>query len=196
MEELLADFEGLTIGCPDDIIAGKLMTKEKRHELFGKVGGGAESSKPEQYQRKMVCLGTGEACPKTQMRINTETFEFSEIIHPYTRPDGLSWTENFDGCQTYGNIKIYINFKNIVGDGGGQNRTILCVYNFIKGQLNFSRKNKDNLIYFANILDGDKAHNSMKYFMYIKDKYVDVQKKIYIGDLKQYFSWLTCVLAS
>ena len=36
-----------------EIISGSMLTKEKRHELFGKVSGGNLTLKPEEYQRKL-----------------------------------------------------------------------------------------------------------------------------------------------
>jgi hypothetical protein len=47
-------------------------------------------------------------------------------------------------------------------------------------------------VYFANILDGDEAHAVMNKFVYLLalPEFAEVKKKIYVGDLKGYFSWL------
>jgi len=46
-------------------------------------------------------------------------------------------------------------------------------------------------IYFANILDGDEADNCMTKYNYLllQDEFIDISNNIYVGDLKNYFSW-------
>lgn len=56
--------------CSKYVIPGSLITKSKRHELFGKIAGGSGSRKPEEFQREMIKKGTGANCPKTNVRIN------------------------------------------------------------------------------------------------------------------------------
>ena len=187
------------ITCPADVIDGHLITKDKRQEHFGQVAGGAGSTKPEEYQRKKIIEGTGSPCPKTNIRINLRTNTLKDISNPNssknTLNDGFDYSEDFDGIQTIGSKKIYINLKCIVGKGGAQTRSLREVYWFIEGQLKSLAHNTDT--YFANILDGDEPHACMSKFNYLLSlaEYADVKKNIYIGDLKGYFGWLIQTLA-
>ena len=65
--------------CPLDVVEGRLMTKEKRQELFGQVAGGAGSCKPEHFQRHKLIEGTGKECPKTTIRINLRPRTLTDI---------------------------------------------------------------------------------------------------------------------
>lgn len=180
----------LKIVCPVAVVEGKLITKEKRHEVFGQVAGGAGSRAPELFQRKMIIEGTGIDCPKTNTRINLRTNTLKDISHPNTSKDGFDYSEDFDGCQTVGNDKkVYVNLKCIVGAGGAQTRSLREVYWFVEGQLNTLKK-VDN-VYFANILDGDEAADSFDKFEYILSlaEFESVKNRIYVGDLKGYFDW-------
>ena len=178
-----------TIKCPPDVIEGKLITKDKRLELFGKVAGGNGSKKPEDFQRQKIIEGTGVKCDKTNMRINLITKMLKEIAQPNTKDDGFDYSEDFDGIQVVKDIKIYINLKCVVGKGGAQTRSLREVYWFIKGQLKVLQSNKD--IFFANILDGDEASFCMPKFEYLLslDKFKSVKSNVYVGDLKGYFDW-------
>jgi hypothetical protein len=175
------------IKCPADVIEGRLITKEKRQELFGKISGGSGSRGPEEFQRKKIIEGTGIECNKTKARINIRTNELKEISCPNVEDDGFDYTEDFDGVQIIKNNKVYINMKCIVGKGGAQTRSLREVYWFIEGQLNILQ-NTEN-IYFANILDGDEAHSVMSKYNYIVALKKSVKNKIYVGDLKGYFIW-------
>jgi hypothetical protein len=179
----------------DDIIDGKLITKEKRHEIFGKVAGGTGSRGPEIYQRKTIEDYTGIACPKTNMRINLMENKLKEIAKPNINVDGFNYSEDFDGCQQIGNKKIYINMKCIVGTGGNQTRSLREVYWFIRGQLQVLKNTNDKTLYFANILDGDEAHDSFSKFDYLLQQYAEEKCKIYVGDLKNYIPWFKKVNA-
>ena len=213
------DYSHVNVKCPDDVIDGSLITKEKRHELFGRVSGGAGSKKPEEYQRQKIIDGTGFACHKTNDRINLRTHTLNNICRPNIKNDGFDYSENFDGLQIINNTnnntknknnkkntKIYINFKCISGKGGSQTRSLREVYWFVEGQLRFLQSNESNQfnqsndsnesnnkneIYFANILDGDEANASMSKFEYIISlpEFKNIKRKIYIGDLKGYFNW-------
>ena len=214
--------------CPADIISGALITKDKRHELFGQIDGGAGSCKPERYQRSNVEQGTGLSCSKTNMRINLRTSTLEDISHPNKANNGFDYTEDFDGIQTlsmaaaaaaaaastssssssqlaHKKLKktrgptrpvvapVYINFKSIVGKGGGQTRSLREVYWFIDGQMKVVARCKDE-VYFANILDGDEAHAAMPKFEYLASlpEYTNIpaiKNNIYVGDLKGYFEW-------
>ena len=189
----VAPFNPEFLHCPDNVIAGAEITKQKRQEMFGgSVSGGAESMGPEKYQRKMVEEGTGTPCTKTDMRINLRTSEMKEIIHPNKRVDGFNYSENFDGLQQFNQTKIYLDLKSIVGKGGAQTRSLREVYWFIDGQSNVLKSTTED-IRFANILDGDEAHNNMDKYEYLiglpEFKMID-KNRIYIGDLKGYFDWV------
>jgi len=172
-----------------DIIAGKLITKEKRQELFGNIAGGAGSIKPENYQRKKIIEHTNIDCKKTSIRINLRTIELVAKSHPNINEDGYDYSEDFDGIQIKGKNTIYINLKCIVGKGGTQTRSLREVYWFIEGQLHILKNNQN--IYFANILDGDEAYNAMSKYKYILSlpKFANVKDNVYIGDLKDYIIW-------
>ena len=169
------------------MICGKLITKEKRQQLFGIVAGGAGSRKPEDYQRRKIIEGTGLECPKTNTRINLRIKQLQDIAYPNIKKDGFDYTEDFDGVQTIHSKTIYINLKCIVGKGGSQTRSLREVYWFIDGQMNIT-----DAVYFANILDGDEAHACMPKFNYLLQNLKN-KDKIYVGDLKGYFRWFSRV---
>lgn len=172
-----------------EVIAGRLITKEKRQEMFGAVAGGSGSAKPEEYQRAKIVEMTGIPCPKTNMRINLRTDEMKSISRPNMHPDGFDYSEDFDGCQTINGKTIYINLKCIVGAGGSQTRSLREVYWFVKGQMDILKNTEK--VYFANILDGDQANSNMDKFEYLKNLYPEtLRSKVYVGDLLNYFTWV------
>lgn len=174
----------------DNVIEGKLITKEKRQEMFGQVAGGSGSMKPEEYQRSTIEELTGFPCAKTIMRINLRTSEMKALSTPNTKCDGFDYSENFDGLQVSCGKIIYINLKCIVGSGGAQTRSLREVYWFINSQLDVLVADKD--VYFANILDGDEAYSVMDKYQYLftlNPDYEQVKNRIYIGDLKGYIAW-------
>lgn len=173
------------------VLEGKLITKEKRQEVFGVVAGGAGSRKPEDYQRAAIVQHTGVPCPKTNMRINLRTSTLKEIAMPNKHTDGFDYSEDFDGCQTFGDKKVYINLKCIVGTGGAQTRSLREVYWFVQGQLNVLKTVQNT--YFANILDGDEADSVLPKFQYLLnlEDYKIEKDKVYVGDLKGYLQWIT-----
>jgi hypothetical protein len=189
--------------CPVDIISGSLITMDKRHELFGQISGGAGACKPEKYQRTNIENGTGLKCSKTNIRINLRTQTLKDVAHPNKLNTGFDYTENFDGVQMIsGSVPVYINFKSIVGKGGGQTRSLREVYWFIYGQMQvltrISRESESRVekmdVYFANILDGNEAHAAMPKFEYLTslpefNGLPFIKNNIYIGDLKGYFEW-------
>lgn len=181
------------ISCPEDVIDGRLFTKEKRHELYGIVAGGGGSKKPEDYQRKQIVIGTGRPCEPTQTRINWRKNEMIEISQPMKNDDGFDYTENFDGKQTFSSKNVWINLKSVVGAGGSQTRTLRdeC-YKFVDSQLNYLEKSKKTDLYFANIFDGDQAASKLKMFNYLLNlpEFSAVKQYVYVGDLKGYFSWV------
>jgi hypothetical protein len=175
--------------CPECVIAGCLITKEKRQELFGQVAGGAGSRKPEIYQRKKIVEGTGIECPETNIRINLRTNTLKDIAHPNTKSDGFDYSEDFDGIQSIKDKKVYINLKCIVGKGGAQTRSLREVYWFVEGQLKSLKSVED--VYFANIIDGDEAHSTKSKFEYLLNlpEFEKIKNRVYVGDLKGYFDW-------
>ncbi len=172
----------------ESIIEGRLITKEKRHEMFGQIAGGANSMKPEEYQRSKIIEITGVPCPKTKMRINLKTNTLKVLTRPNVAEDGFDYSEDFDGIQTVNGKFIYINLKCIVGIGGAQTRSLREVYWFVNGQINVLKTNQD--VYFANILDGDEPHLAMNKFQYLLNQEEEnIKSRIYVGDLKGYFTW-------
>ena len=185
------------IQCPEGVIPGAQMTKEKRQELYGQVAGGRGSRKPEEYQREQIVLGTGAPCPTTNTRINWRSLEMVRAAHPMRNDDGFDYTENFDGKQAFGATTVWINLKSVVGTGGSQTRTLRdeC-YPFVSAQLNYLNKSHQTSYLFANIFDGDEAASRMRMFAYLLalPEYADVKKYVYVGDLRGYFDWLRAAL--
>ena len=177
------------MSCPKDVIAGSLITKDKRHDLYGQVAGGSGSRAPEDFQRSKIEEGTGLKCVKTNTRINLRKNTLNEIAHPNKNDNGFDYTEDFDGVQVLKDKKVYINLKCIVGKGGAQTRSLREVYWFVEGQLNILKTTEN--VCFANILDGDEAHSCMSKFEYLLGlaEFSSVKEKVYVGDLKGYFDW-------
>ena len=172
--------------CPTNAVYGPYMTSEKRKEMFGNISGGALTVNMEKYQRKMVCLGTHLCCEKTKIRINyrlNTLVEKASLSGEYR----FDFTEDFDGVQEINNKTIYINFKCCAGSGGNQTRTLRNCNHFIEAQLNIVKTCDD--IYFANILDGDICHDRMTCFNRTRNLYPAQKDRVYVGNLKDYFSW-------
>ena len=91
------DIPADNIRCPEGVVAGALLTKERRHALYGVVAGGKGSRNPEIYQRSQIVIGTGRVCPSTQKRINWRKNLMMDVVHPMRQADGFDYTENFDG---------------------------------------------------------------------------------------------------
>ncbi len=177
------------VACPEGVLAGCDIDKGTRHDVYGQVAGGAGSRNPEIHQRAKIVEGTGIECPKTNTRINLRSFTLKDIAHPNKCRDGFDYSEDFDGCQTVGAAKVYINLKCIVGKGGAQTRSLREVYWFVEGQLNTLKKTEG--VFFANILDGDEAAAAMDKFEYLLGlaEFSGVKNNIYVGDLRGYFDW-------
>ena len=180
--------------CPPDVLEGKRITKEIRHQCFGHIAGGAGSRGPEDFQRIKIEEGTRHPCVKTNTRIHLRTFQLVDIAHPNTFPYGFEYSEDFDGIQRILENTVYINLKCIVGKGGAQTRSLREVYWFVEGQLH-ALKNLSNT-YFANILDGDEAHHSFSKFEYLLSlpDFQDVRQHVYVGDLHGYFQWISDIV--
>jgi len=181
------------ISCPTGVINGSLITKDKRHEIFGQVAGGSGSTAPEKFQREKIVEGTGIPCPKTRMRINWRKNEMVEIAHPMCNENGFDYTEDFDGKQEILSKNVWVNLKCIVGTGGSQTRTLRdeC-YRFVDAQMHYLLKSKSTNDYFANIFDGDEASARMCMFKYLLalPEFTTVRHQVYVGDLMGYFDWI------
>lgn len=188
--------EPITVRCPVDVVAGHLITKEKRHDQFGQIAGGAGSQKPEKYQRDKIVEGTGYPCPKTNTRLNLRSLSLKTLAHPNTKSDGYDYSEDFDGVQYVGDTSVYVNLKCIVGKGGNQTRSLREVYHFTEGQLKYLAQSGTSNTYFANILDGDEAHVNLEKFTYLRQlpEYRAVQDRVYVGDLRGYFAWFAATI--
>jgi hypothetical protein len=177
--------------CPANVLDGRLYTKEKRQELYGRVAGGDGSKKPELFQRAAIVEGTGRPCPKTKMRINKRQNTMCDIACPMKKEDGFDYTEDFDGKQEFNQTTVWINLKSVVGTGGAQTRALRECYHHVEAQLNYLLKSKKQ-DYFANVFDGDEAARQMRLFRYLLDlpEFDKVEDRVYVGDLKGYFAWL------
>jgi len=179
------------VHCPDGVVPGHLITKDKRREIHGVIAGGAGSTNPEKLQRQQIIQGTGIPCSKTNIRINLRTKTLHDIAHPNKQIDGFDYTEDFDGVQMIHGKQIYINLKCIVGKGGSQTRSLREVYGFVEGQLNVIKTSNQTTVFFANILDGDESHAVLPKFEYLRSlpEFTNEKKFVYVGDLKGYFEW-------
>ena len=83
----------------------------------------------------------------------------------------------------------------ICAAGGAQTRSLREIYTFIRCQLEYLLKNKNNNMntktYFINILDGDQGYKNRDKFNYLysKSQYNQIKKNIFIGDLKEFEIW-------
>jgi hypothetical protein len=181
--------ESPRVHCPEAVVEGRLLDKDKRHEMFGKVAGGADSMKLEQFQRAMIEEGTGLPCAKTDTRINLRTNVLKDVPHPNKLIDGFDYSEDFDGLQKFKGADVLINLKCIVGKGGGQTRSLREVYWFVEGQFHVLKTNPT--VCFANILDGDESHAVLPKFEYLASlpEFAALKPRLYVGDLKGYFEW-------
>lgn len=172
---------------------GSLFTKDKRHEMFGRVAGGAGSIRPEHFQRYQIIQGTGIDCPKSNhMRIHFRTSTMVAMVHPNLQDNGFDYSEDFDGVQSIDkDTIIYLNLKCIVGKGGAQTRSLREIYWFIQGQLKVLQHQINN-VYFANIIDGDEAHYNMSKFHHLLSlpEFKNIRYKVYVGDLRGYIHWV------
>ena len=148
-----------------------------------------KSNECELFQRNLVENITNLKCSKSNIRLNAHTLSFIDKKFPMKNADGFDWTEDFDGFQEVGNLKLYMNFKMICDRGGSQTRTLREVYHFIKTQADYLVANpgiKD--IYFINILDGDESFRNMNKFTYLlsKEKYNFIKDHIFVGNMEEF----------
>ena len=118
------------------------------------------------------------------------TLEFKDIKFPNKLDNGFEYTKDIDGYQLINNKKLYYNLKFVCDKGGAQTRSLREVYHLIKCQLEFLLLNNFD-IYFINILDGDESFRNMHKFNYLlsQNKYNNIKKNIFIGDMYQFNSW-------
>jgi len=177
-----------------------LTNKESRKGLMG------HAIKSEKYQREKIEKSTGIKCENIRgYRIN-QRFKYMEIKpQPFKEFYGFDYTEDFDGLQSFGNKKVFVNFKNVCGSGGSQNRTMREVYHFIEAQCktigNFNNgsillyDDENSMtamtgVYFANILDGDEIEKKLNKYEYLFVHYpVYVDDRIFIGTSDDYEKW-------
>ena len=148
-----------------------------------------KSNECELFQRNIVENITNLKCLKSNSRLNTHTLVFMDKKFPMKNADGFDWTEDFDGFQEVGNLKLYMNFKMICDRGGSQTRTLREVYHFIKTQADYLVGNAEiKDIYFINILDGDESFRNMNKFTYLlsKEKYNFIKDHIFIGNMEEF----------
>jgi len=87
----------------------------------------------------------------------------------------------------------------ICDSGGAQTRSIREVYHFLICQHMYLLNNPGNNVYFVNIIDGDQGYKfTYKNFdenqaslndIQLDEKFVDVIDRVYIGDMKKFWSW-------
>lgn len=129
---------------------------------------------------------------KTNDRIDDKNMINNEKT-PFLFENGFEYSENFDRKLIINKETYYFNYKMICENGGSQIRSLKLVYNFITKQLEnlLKTKNKDNLKYFINILDGYFCYKNMEKFKFLlnKSQYKEINKYIYVGDLRDFKYW-------
>jgi hypothetical protein len=119
--------------------------------------------------------------------------------NPMSEENGFEYTENFDGYIQIDNKNMFFNLKFVCDQGGSQTRTLREVYHFIKYQIKYILKKKDDNTYFFNILDGDGSFKSKDKFNYLLKNYSEedfkyLTKYIYIGDMFKFEDfWKRCL---
>jgi len=177
------------------ITSSKFQTKEWRKTRCSYINQEGEICKYttgkknecEKYQINHIERITGRTLPKSKgLRINKETHEMEHLRKIHHRIDSFEWTEDFDGEMVLNEKKFLFNLKMVCDAGGSQTRTLLLVYDFIKTQLEWEKKNGDNgQLVFINILDGDCSYASRGKFSHLLDKY-NKTNNIFVGDMKEF----------
>lgn len=188
-KELVDNLDQLKIIVNDELntlISSKDQTKNWRTSQEWYING--KHNECEQYQIRIIEKIIGQPCVKTDDRLSTQTNDIINIGNPMKQLDGFEYTEDFDGKITKNDDVIYFNLKFVSDVGGAQTRTLREVYHFIECQLEHLLKYQKSNTYFNNILDGDTSYKHLTKFNYLlnKDKYIDVKKYVYIGDLKTF----------
>ena len=146
----------------------------------------------EKYQKKIIKKICNIDIISTNERIDTEKYSIINIKNIFKNTNAFIYTEDFDGKFKLNNNLYYFNLKFVCDKGGSQNRTMREVYHFINYQIQYIEnrliKNLYNNTHFINILDGDQFFiNSDKYY-YLINKYPDISKYIFIGDMNKFQS--------
>jgi hypothetical protein len=164
------------------IVSSKYQTKQWRKNQVWYISG--KKNECEKYQIKQIEQIIDNKLNRTDDRINIELLEIIQKRTPLKDIRGFEWTENFDGKIIKNNNIVYFNLKFICDFGGVQTRALRETYYFIKYQLEYNNKYKDNNIYFINILDGDGCYKYNEHFKYLINKFDN--KKIFCGDMNQF----------
>ena len=181
-----------------EVHPGHWWTQERKESWFGK---NPPSTVYEDYQRTLVEQETQVECSKPSPAVRLLTVPvclYDEHVHLVRKRelgDINNHTENFDGQQMFGNgCVVYVNFKFIVGQGGNQTSRLKDVGRFIKTQMKWlDTVENDGCTYFANILDGErcsKEYDSFQSLITLGGTTESYAQRIYVGDLKNYSSWL------
>ncbi len=147
-----------------------------------------KSNECEKYQKDLIEKMTKLKLNNTFERINMETNNIVEKRNPNVSDNGYEFTENFDGKIIINKNIYYFNLKFVCDSGGAQTRTLREVYHFIKYQIEYLLKYNKNNVFFINILDGDTSYNNINKFYYLikNEKYKDITKYIFIGNLFEF----------
>jgi hypothetical protein len=178
-------------------ISSKLHTKTWRKGQEWYTGG--KKNECEKFQRALLEKGLGCEVLKTNIRLDVIEYNLKEETKPLTKRGGFKYTEDFDGTwENLGSV-FYANFKMICDSGGAQTRSIREVYHFLICQHMYLLNNPGNNVYFVNIIDGDQGYKfTYKNFdenqaslndIQLDEKFVDVIDRVYIGDMKNFWSW-------
>ena len=194
INELTKNFEKCKISSSKiNIMSSEFQTKTWVHNNISTI---QKDSKREKWQRNKTEKITNKDCIYNRgLRINEETLIMEKRICYMTRdgeciPDGLEWTEDFDGEQSYGSTRWLYNFKFTTEGGGSQTHKDRCLNSFIRAQLNYIKSNNKQDTYFINILDGDHNYHKMPCYTHLKNKYsTNISKYVFIGDTKQFQDW-------
>jgi len=141
----------------------------------------------EQCQRYWASINIGYPIFKCKHRINSRTLQFEHNPHPYTKPGGYDWTEDFDGRVTIDNLEYFFNFKFVVPRGGDQTRALRLVYIFVESQLKYLKTVSDQQQTpprFINILDGFESYRCRAQFEHLlnSEEYAGVRNFVMVAD--------------
>ena len=142
----------------------------------------------EKYQLNLIEKIIKLKLVKTEDRINTETYKIVSTKFPMKKDNGYEYTENFDYTISTKKSTVYFNLKFVCERGGSQTRSLREVYHFIRYQLEYLITFNSQNVFFVNILDGDEVYRNIDKFtfLYNKERYRDVVKYVFIGDLNTF----------
>lgn len=164
--------------------------KWRQSQMWYKNG---KKNECETYQLELVEKITGQKVNKTNLRFNDFTYELKDNKTPMMKNDGFDWTENLDGEQKINNNTLFYNCKFVCEKGGAQTRALRDeAYKLLKCQLEYLNQNKAlTTTYFINILDGQESsiHINKFKFKLNNEKYKDIKKFVFVGDLLEFREW-------